>query len=112
MIRYATRMSDVHQHHTTAWDGVSSILATFFSRTNFLGYPIRLVMCFFSERLFFSDFLCGLCIQVAGPGLFSMFASLGGLHVGHFKDGYSLTALWRAHSDCFCLMSYWTAGIS
>jgi len=58
-------------------------LATSFTRTNFLGYPFSLVICFFSERLFVS--FCGFCILVAGPGLFFMFASLGGLHVGHFK---------------------------
>lgn len=28
----------------------------------------------------------------------AIFASLGGLHVEHFKDGYSLTATGRAHS--------------
>lgn len=57
-----------------------------FSRINFLGYPpLVLLSCCFSERVW--DFLCGFCcIHRPDLAFLSFFASLGGLHVEHFKD--------------------------
>lgn len=52
---------------------------------------------FFSFFLFFF-FFCVLHTNRPGLAFPFCFASLGGLHVEHFKDGYSLTATGRAHS--------------
>jgi len=79
--------------YNTAWDGVFIDLAislsfflTPFSRINFLGYPpLVLSSCCFSEGVL--NFLCGFCcIHRPDLAFLSLFASLGGLHVEHFKD--------------------------
>lgn len=106
---------DVHdmmfiQHHTPAWDGVSSsrtcytFLFLCFHLFLHLLYSCRL---FISERLYFFDFLLH---TAAGPGLvfFMGTASLGGMHVGHFmKTGYQPHGYGVGHTRLvICLMSY------
>lgn len=53
--------------------------------------------CFFSERVLI-PFVVVLHYTGRTRHFIFVFASLGGLHVEHFKDGYSLTATGRAHS--------------
>jgi hypothetical protein len=64
-------------------------------------------------------FLASVCLfplslsshPAAGPGLFFWVASLGGLHVGHFKTD-TASRLRGGSLDRFCLMSYWTVATS
>ena len=105
---------DVHPHHIhPAWDGVSSILATVLS-VSFSLLPYKLFL-----DIRFVCLLASVCLfpmslslhPAAGPGLFFWVASLGGLHVGHFKTDTASRLRGRL-LDRFCLMSFRTVATS
>ena len=85
-------------------------LATFFTRTNFLGYPFSLVICFFSERLFVFPFVA---FAYSWPGLvFSLCLHLWEVCMSGILRRIQPRGYVAGTLGLFCLMSYWTAGIS
>jgi hypothetical protein len=98
---------------TQAWDGVSSILATVLSVSfSLLSYKLFLdirFVCLLASVLLFPLSLS--LHATAGLGLFFWVASLGGLHVGHFKTD-TASRLRGGSLDRFCLMSLRTVATS